>query len=425
MAHDELRLQLEQVSRSFCPLRWTYMQVDLEHGKVKACCKTPFQSITDEQIRELGAGALFNGHYVQQRRREMLAGIKHDDCSTCWTEEELGLLSYRYLQSGKEPFRSSIASISAQAPVVNRATPKHVEIILNTNCDLKCSYCGPEFSSAWAVELKREGPFPVRHDNPQIAPAGSLFLETFWQWFEEELSSIAYVQFNGGEPLLQNEFYKFLTKILDSSERVGHLQVGVISNLNTPPGKLERLRKILPPLLERHGFRFGISQDSVGKRAEYIRSGLKWQRFDENLRALLADFPGLSVQIAPTMSALNVTSIKSLLIYAAQLSDQYGAEIIMRPSIVMWPDFQSPLILPKEYVRYLEDAIRYLEESRRWPIMRERLSEIREATEKVRELDPRRKIFYDWFKEYDRRRKVSFLEVFPEMEGFWSYCARL
>jgi hypothetical protein len=27
--------------------------------------------------------------------------------------------------------------------------------------------------------------------------------------------------------------------------------------------------------------------------------------------------------------------------------------------------------------------------------------------------------------EYDKRRKLSFLEVFPEMESFWRHCAAL
>jgi hypothetical protein len=33
-----------------------------------------------------------------------------------------------------------------------------------------------------------------------------------------------------------------------------------------------------------------------------------------------------------------------------------------------------------------------------------------------------RKDFYNWFTEYDRRRKLNFLETFPEMETFWNLC---
>lgn len=424
MSDETIGDLLKQISDSFCPLRWTYMQVDLQHGKVKACCKTPFQKIDDAQIRQHGTAAVFNGDYVQQRRREMFDGVRHSDCNTCWTQEDLGLLSYRYSQAGKEPFTSTILPIREKQRVDN-GVPKHVEIILNTNCDMKCSYCGPEFSSAWAVDIRKHGPFPLSQDDPEIAPADSLFAETFWKWFDSAKSSIEYLQFNGGEPLIQNELYSSLERILSFSGPAHRLQVGIISNLNTPPGKLDQFRQLLPQLMERHNFRFGVSQDSVGVRAEYIRNGLDWARFNQNLRGLLSDFPGLTIQMAPTMSALNVTSIKDLMVYADNLSEEFSAEIIMRPSIVMWPEFQSPLILPPEYSRYLEETILFLERIGRWPVMRERLSEIAEALGKEADVAFRRKHFYSWFSEYDRRRRLDFVSIFPEMENFWKDCAAL
>jgi sulfatase maturation enzyme AslB (radical SAM superfamily) len=396
----------------------------LQHGKVKACCKTPFQRIDDEQIRRYGTAAFFNGPYVKERRREMLEGVKHRDCATCWRQEDLGIQSYRYLQAGKEPFASRIPIIHSERSVDN-AVPKHVEMILSTNCDLKCSYCGPEFSSAWAGEIKNHGQFPGPHDEPQIAPADPLFAETFWQWFEDVRHSIAYLQFNGGEPLMQNEFYASLERILNFEGPTEGLQLGVISNLNASKSNMGRLRRLLPQLLARYGFRLAISQDSIGTRAEYIRNGLNWSRFNENLSGLLRDFPGLVVEMAPTMSALNVTSIRDFLAYANQLSEDCGKEIIMRPSIVMWPEFQSPLILPTEYSFYLEEAIIFLERLGRWAIMRDRLSEILEALGKENNVRRKRKLFYTWFAEYDRRRNLDFLSVFPEMGSFWRECASL
>jgi hypothetical protein len=424
MSHEAVNDLVRQISDSFCPLRWSYMQVDLQHGKVKACCKTPFQRIDDEQIGAYGTAAIFNGEYVQERRREMLNGVRHRDCNTCWTQEDLGLQSYRYLQAGEEPFRSVIPVIRDERRVDN-AVPRHVEIILDTTCDLKCSYCGPEFSSAWAVEVRNQGPYPEPHDDPQIAPADPLFNETFWQWFDGARRSIEYVQFNGGEPLIQKEFYTSLERILNFKGPTHKLQIGIISNLNTPAGKLDKLRQLLPQLLAEYSFRFGISQDSVGARAEYIRNGLCWSRFDENLRGLLRDFPGLVVQIAPTMSALNVTSIKDLMVYADRVSEETGAEIVMRPSIVMWPEFQSPLILPPEYSEYLEETILFLERIGRWPVVRDRLREIIEALGRVEDVAAKRKLFHVWFTEYNRRRRLDFVSVFPEMESFWKDCAAL
>src|SRR5436309_1568975 len=119
MPHETINDFLKQISDSFCPLRWTYMQVDLQHGKIKACCKTPFQQIDDDQIRQSGTAALFNGEYVQQRRREMFEGIRHSDCNACWLQEDLGLLSYRWAQAAKEPFRSASSAIAEERRLDN------------------------------------------------------------------------------------------------------------------------------------------------------------------------------------------------------------------------------------------------------------------------------------------------------------------
>ena len=41
------------------------------------------------------------------------------------------------------------------------------------------------------------------------------------------------------------------------------------------------------------------------------------------------------------------------------------------------------------------------------------------SKEKIKE---GRKDFYNWFNEYDNRRKVNFLKTFPEMKSFYALC---
>jgi hypothetical protein len=422
-AAPDLLAELETVSPSFCPLRWTYMQVDLEHGKVKACCKTPFHTVGDDELREQGTAALFNNLSFQERRREMLAGVHHEDCSACWRQEDLGLLSYRLSESGKELFRSGIADIRHHRRV-DSAVPRQIELILSTVCDLKCSYCDPEFSSAWAAEVARQGPLPVVRDTPlpEAAPEG--FEETFWRWFEEVKGDVGYLQINGGEPLINPRFYALVERLLASPES-DHLQIGLITNLNTPPRRMADLLAVLGPLVERHQLRFGVSQDAVGERAEYIRNGLSWSRFDHNLRTLLTRFPRLDLQLAPTMSALNVTGIRDLLEYLDRLSGELDVDIVLRPSIVMDPKFQSPLILPGEYRCHLHGAIRFLDTIGRWPVMRQLLEQIEQAMEKVNAPERLQRQFHAYFTEYDKRRGLDFPAVFPEMKSFWEHCAHL
>lgn len=413
MPAELTRARLEQISPSFCPLRWTYMQVDLEHGRVKACCKTPFQQVTTQELRESGRAAIFNASYFQDRRREMLRGAGHSDCNSCLEQERLGLLSYRLSEAGKEPHSTAVESIAAERPV-GTAVPKHIEFILSTLCDLKCTYCGPDFSSSWAMDVRKNGAFPMLGDEPALAFAPAEFREIFWQWFDLNLPRFDYIQFNGGEPLIQREFYNTLQRIDDA--RVA-LQMGVISNLNTPAASLARFRKVLPELMSRHQFRLGVSQDSVGSRAEYIRYGLRWSNFDHNLRLLLREFSSLEVQIAPTMSALNVTSFRRLLEYLDQLSDEFGPRVLLRPSVVMFPEFLSPWALPIHYAAYLDDSISYLDRIGRWPEMKERLCELLSGWQRASQDASLESQFVDWIRYNDARAGVRFVDVFPEMSG--------
>ena len=411
------------LGESFCPLRWSYLQVDLQHGRTKACCKTPFQALTSQEIAAQGAEAIFNSEYVQTRRAEMFAGIRHPDCAACWKAEDLGLQSYRQSQAAKPMFRA-VAEAVAASPRLDGAVPKHIEIICRTMCDLACSYCGSDFSVRWEKEIERYGPYP-EDGNVQAAPAGSAppgLARIFRDWLAEHIDEVEYIQFNGGEPLIQDEFYDILGLSL-SGRSANRLELGVITNLNTPPARLRQLIDLLPRLLERHGLRFGVSFDATGRRAEYIRYGLSWDRFDRNLRTLLSAVPGLSVQLAPTMSALNVTSAPDIVRYAAEIRSAHGDRVIFRPSMVMWPDFQSPLILLPQNYAAIDNARRALSDLGLWPNLSERLAEIKDAAGREPGADSLRAAFYRWFTEYDRRRKLHFVDVFPELSGFWDTCA--
>jgi len=260
----------------------------------------------------------------------------------------------------------------------------------------------------------------VSHPPSFSAPPG--FADTFWRWFAVHRDSLDYVQVNGGEPLLNARFRQFAEELL-TADPPPRFTFGLITNLNTPPARLREMLPLLRALSERRRLRFGISQDSVGRRAEYIRFGLSWDRFADNLRMVLAECPAADVQIAPTMSALNVTSIEELLAWL----DELGADVELRPSIVDAPAFQSPLILPAELRPYLERAIRLLERNGRWPAMRVQLEGLVSnlGVEEDGRGDERRRAFHAYFAELDRRRGSSFPAVFPELQPFWERCAAL
>ena len=56
-----------------------------------------------------------------------------------------------------------------QNPMDERWTPRYVEVNFNNACNLKCSYCSPQFSTTWGKEVERYGQYPTTppHNAPE------------------------------------------------------------------------------------------------------------------------------------------------------------------------------------------------------------------------------------------------------------------
>lgn len=401
----------ERLPPTFCSLRWRYMQCDLTHAQVKACCKTPFVQITDDDVAAQGHRSVFNHPYFVERRREMLAGSGHADCDVCTEHDAAGIISYRRSEGSKPIFATPRSRAEALAEL-DDAWPSHVEIMLSTTCDLRCAYCDPRFSSAWAAELRSGDAATALTDIQEEAPASADFKKTFEIWLRKALPRIRYLQFNGGEPLLQKEFYRFLEMVAPYR---GRLQLGIITNLNTPDRAFGRFLAKLPELLNAFQLRIAVSQEAVGARAEYIRYGLVWRRFEDNLRLLLPALRGRTLHLAPTMSALNVTSFGGYVSFIESLAHEHGCDFFWRPSLVHAPAHLSPLIAGPEERRELSRLIARLEESGRWPDLRLWLQRLVDAIGSPRDVGQRRLRLADWIARHDRGRATDFAAVFPEL----------
>ena len=402
----------EELPKSFCSLAWRYAQVDLQRGKVKACCKTPFHRVAETDLSTLGTGALFNNPDFQARRRAMLDGAYPSACKSCWDHENAGVPSYRQT-AGANPIFATPSSAADALAEIRAAKPTHLELILATTCDLKCVYCDPDFSSAWEAEVRHHGLLPGQSATWDTARGSKEFVEAFWRWFDEVVPTLRYVQFNGGEPLIQPQFHRALDRLLAAMPN--GMQVGMISNLNTPPDAFKRFMARLPELLDRFEFRVAVSQEAVGARAEYIRFGLSWARFADNLERLTVALYPRPVHLAPTLSALNIGAFTEYIAHIGQLAERTGAQFHWRPSIVHEPAHLSPLTLGKDATVWLAEAA---EEAMRggWTELRDWLDAVA-ASYLADDAKPSGipQIAPEFLAALDERRSTSVAQVFPEL----------
>jgi hypothetical protein len=328
-----------------------------------------------------------------------------------------------------------------------------VEVNFNNACNLKCSYCSPQFSSSWADEANRHGAYatstphnapehftgarrviPSREDNP--------YVEAFWQWWPTLYPQLRHFRMTGGEPLMDRNTHRVLDYVIENPSP--HLHLNVTSNFSVDEklwqSYLSKVKTICDGRIE-HFMQY-VSLDGWGPQAEYMRHGLDFNLLWERVNQFLTEIPGYSsITFIVTMNNLSVTSLDALFSGILGLRKIYSKtyqRVWFDTPVLREPAWQSLQILPESYVDQLEAVWAWMlnpcrEQTESNPLHVFKDYEIARLDRDIawmregQQMDPkelaRRKAdFYWFFSEHDRRRGTDFNLIFPEMSAWWKEC---
>ena len=114
----------------YCSKKFTFLKIDLESKTTYNCHAAKPHQIDFEWLQH-NPGQLFNTPINLKERQMMLSNQRNDSCEqNCWPAEDRGLPSPRLMQQGQ--FRSHDQIV---------VQPRMIDITLNTDCNLTCSYC--------------------------------------------------------------------------------------------------------------------------------------------------------------------------------------------------------------------------------------------------------------------------------------------
>jgi organic radical activating enzyme len=311
------------------------------------------------------------------------------------------------------------------------------------------------------------------------------YVEAFWKWWPQLYKKLEVFRMTGGEPLMDANTFKVLDYIYEKPNT--WLEVSVTTNMCPPKqelmtkfiDKVKKLEEIqiwedkerFNPGAGNHwyvnmavkNFALFVSVDSVDSQAEYIRSGLDFQLMKNNVTQFLNETSNTTVTFINTFNILSVPKIKNYLEYILDLRKQFsknnqGTKYIpihdpytkhpdyeIHPRQRIWfdvpllrnPDWQNIQLLPSSFDRYLEEAIDFMKANsnvdnfdgfydfeiakleRNLAIMRERDS--LDLSKVVLDM----KNFAIYFDQYDLRKDINLIEVFPELEKFYQECKNL
>ncbi len=482
---------MSNLHKSYCRKRWDFPVVNFERLEIKTCCKTEGQKISFAEIEEYKEDLFLNTPFQKERRAEMLRGVRHSSCETCWAAEDSGLSSFRQNDTKlakpwiiKDKTSEIDSSFSTETELVNTKNSETVfirnidkdhsilrsdqvdqlEIVLGNECNLKCSYCSPFYSTKWredlelwalgtnAKELSEEN--KVDLFEKLTKRESEAFWNYFWSWFDNTvIKSVDRISLIGGEPLISSMLPRFLARLEESLIRRSQNSQSklpkfiIVTNLSLVGKKFQELLEKIKAISSITEVEIQVSFENVGEKAEYVRNGLNWSNLHNNLVELckLKETP-VSIGVQMAINSLSVSSLQKVVTYIYDLSVEFDKEIVLYPIVVTYPEVHKPFILPAVFSKHVAmaifktdqvlsslgdnrdkmiDSLNYLKS-----VLVPMYQSLRESQSKSSKwgagsLDLARVNFYRYFSAYDKVRGTSFSNTFPEYTNFFEDCRRL
>ena len=431
---------------ALCLAKWKQVSLHLPTGLNNSCYHPPLHAIDSAAIAANPA-ALHNTEHKKAQRKIMLQQQRPGECSYCWNMEDLGKLSDRHYRSGEPWAAIDFERIKNSTGDEEDVIPSYVEVNFNNACNLKCSYCSPQFSSSWQQEVERHGAFPtlVPHNaaehfsgsrRPIPARDHNPYVEAFWAWWPTLYPELKHFRMTGGEPLMDRNTYRVFDYVLEHPKSDLHL--AVTSNFSVEPELSTKYFDYVQRLCDtdiEHFMQYVSLDSGIGPQAEYIRHGLDFNRLQTNVETYLRDITYRnSLTFIITMNNLSVTGFLPLMQWILDLRRQHSKtyqRVWFDTPVLRQPAWQSLQTLPESYAAKLEQARDFMLENletaedpfhgfKDYEVQRlERdIAWMRSESNTSHLAD-----FYKFFTEHDRRRGTDFENTFPEMLTWWRQCS--
>jgi organic radical activating enzyme len=406
------------VGKGFCVLKWWHLEMHLGTGNYHSCFHCPQQNLKlDEDMHN-------TLHKVQQRKT-MLEGGRPDECSYCWKAEDAGAVSPRTtLTPIYTDMQPDIIETTSQLKWDEHVYPKYLEMSFSNTCQMKCSYCAPSLSSTLLKEIKENGIYPlqdpVNRGQYELNGTEELYkdddnplVEKFWGWFEEARKHLETLRITGGEPLLHKSTFDMMKK-LDGSDINFHVN----SNLSMSNRRVIDACNLLPSKS-----RIYASVDTIGNQAEWIRHGLNWELFEQNVLTIINR--KIPISFMTTFCLLSIPRFKDFLYWIIQ-AKEFG-DVTLDTPFMTNPPHLSCLIMDDNIRNTLEDSYQFMKENSEFKeqevIKFERILKWVDANRFSGDrLNSNRKDFKIFVDEHDRRRNTNWHEAFPELKYFYELC---
>ena len=427
-------------SESWCAAKYYNATIWLGSGMTTSC-HHPLPHKVDVADIEKNPSVLHNTQKKKLERAQMQAGERPAGCEYCWKIEDIGRDNISDRVYKTVIYSDEDLDYAFTTPASHDHNLQTLEIAFDRTCQLACSYCNPAFSSTWVKDIRNNGPytglvsdgrnhFTHPHDSSQLYKFGEAnpYVEAFFKWWESDLhKSLKELRITGGEPLMSGETWKLLDWF-KTNKGQSTTRLALNSNLG-PQVDLDRLLSSVDGL----EFDLYTSNESVGLQSEYIRDGLSWQGWANNVEKAMQSGRLRGMHIMCTVNALCLDSLPSFLDIVMQWKQENGKDFPnFSLNILRFPSFQSPLVLPDEIrtaykekleaweQQYIGNNFLHQHEVNQVRRLIDYLDVVKTPHADAAERDVLQRDFKQFYTQYDQRRGKDFCKTFPALADWYN-----
>jgi len=260
---------------NYCSQKFWWFGVDIEKQESTSCCSATADRIDIDWLTN-NSGQLFNTTKLKLERQLLLNDSRPPSCTACWQAEDRGIPSRRQLSNSQIKTHTNLNS-----------TPSSLNIIIGSDCNLTCSYCCKQFSSAWSTDLVDNGEYQVSDPNRYSMTQKD---KVIYKLSQKELmrsktrnvllDEIALlpaekIMITGGEPFLNLDLANLVLKAVRSKSL--EIWTGLGVNTHRLINELEKIKHI-------PNVNLVISAENIRELYEFNRYGNSYIKFINNLK---------------------------------------------------------------------------------------------------------------------------------------------
>lgn len=406
---------------TFCRMPFHHINIKNE-GKLSACWRYPdwVGDFTKEGLKDA-----WNGERLRQVRKDLLNGVKHESCKSCWDLERSGARSLRQTAPVMYDYvdEDEVNQLVDDDGYYPLEKLRSIEIRFDNTCNLMCRHCSPTYSSVWEQMVKKDSELMdqmVKFGTYRIYDNHVNLTQDIIDEVVELSPNLQELMITGGEPLYHAKHYDFLERVTPEAD---HITLQYNSNFSTLEYKgksiLDLWRKF-----RRVSIRVSIDADPA--IYDYVRVRGNLGVAETNIRKAL-ELTNLDISATCTTSLLNITRIVDVAKYFHSLGVDFHT------SLVQFPRALNPKLLPQA----LKDKVtaewqEFTQGDKSW--MGDPDSDFNKATlhrwkmfgdnvinymngEDLHEHWPE---FIAYTAAQDRHHNTNILDYYPEFEQYWA-----